>query len=41
VLYGAEFGGAQSAAAVAAAGSSGGLISAANGLLGQASALTG
>jgi hypothetical protein len=41
VLYGAEFGGAQSAAAVAAAGSSGGLISAANGVLGQASALTG
>ena len=34
VLYGAEFGGAQPSAAVAATGSSGGLISAASGLLG-------
>jgi hypothetical protein len=40
VLYGAEFGGgAQSPAA--AASSSGGLVNAANGLLGQASALAG
>jgi hypothetical protein len=40
VLYGAEFGGAQSPAA-AGAGTSGGLVSAASGLLGQASALAG
>ena len=40
MLYGAEFGGAQSPAA-AAAGSSDGLVSAGSGLLGQASALAG
>jgi hypothetical protein len=40
VLYGAEFGGAQSPAA-AATGSPAGLVGTANGLLGQASAMAG